>query len=393
MDFLTPLDLQSFFNTLISKCPLWTGQDVYIYIIANPKAGGFTQKRISEKNKVLFLNALGRIKDNPDIVKISNIQVQETTEEVEGSVFAKTILDKVLSEETKKNTQYIIITAGGDGTSLEVQTPFAEAALVNSTVKEKIRNHLTFIRLPLGTGNDGSDGRTLEDTLCRLIEPSHFAYQRVVKVTCGRGEDVSTKKRKIRKYGSLGSESPWYAFNIASIGIDAYITHMTNKTKGVLPGNFYKTWIDLACVFYDFQFPAKPFNISIYDKNDELIGQHNQGISFALLGASGYRTYGSGQKILPDNRSVCITQAMSIFTKLQLKKKFVTGMHTASSKAFFADGTKLVINSDQYILVQMDGEVHLVNPCQYPLIMEQTDPIIKIIECDNAPIKKGIVTL
>ena len=58
MNYLTPLDLQSFFTTLISKCALWAGQDVYIHIIANPKAGGFTQKKISEKNKVLFLNTL-----------------------------------------------------------------------------------------------------------------------------------------------------------------------------------------------------------------------------------------------------------------------------------------------------------------------------------------------
>ncbi len=166
---------------------------------------------------------------------------------------------------------------------------------------------------------------------------------------------------------------------------------MTNKTKDVLPGNFYKTWIDLACVFYDFQFPAKPFKISVYDKNDEQIGQYEKSISFALLGASGYRTYGSGQKILPDSRNVCITQSMSIFTKLKLKKKVVAGMHTTSDKVYFADGTKLVINSNQYILVQMDGEVHLVNPSQYPLIMEQTEPLIKLIECDNAPIKKAII--
>ena len=50
---------------------------------------------------------------------------------------------------------------------------------------------------------------------------------------------------------------------------------------------------------------------------------------------------------------------------------------------------KIKISYNQKILVEMDGEVHLLEPDFYPLYMERTEPIIPIIECNNQEEDKG----
>ena len=122
-----------------------------------------------------------------------------------------------------KGFQYLIVTAGGDGTHLEVQTAILKKSLENPEISAAIKKYITLLRLPLGTGNDGSDGRTMEEAMARLTEPAHFSLQRAIKVwydTTGK-KPVSTSK-----FESLDACPPWYAFNIASIGIDAYITYI-----------------------------------------------------------------------------------------------------------------------------------------------------------------------
>ena len=88
------------------------------------------------------------------------------------------------------------------------------------------------------------------------------------------------------------------------------------------------------------------------------------GIEYALLGVSGYRTYGSKQKVLPNENNVCIAKKMSLLKKLK-------------------------IEYDKKILVQMDGEAHLLSAKNFPIIIERTEPIIRIIENDDTQHNKG----
>ena len=142
-------------------------------------------------------------------------------------------------------------------------------------------------------------------------------------------------------------------------------------------------------MFYGLKYKSGIAKISAFDKDGNVIDTLESGIVFCLLGVSGHRTYGSHQKILPDDRNVCIAKAMPLVTKLILKEKFKSGKHTDNKFAFLCNAEKLEIQYDYPILVQMDGEVHLVGKENFPLIFERTEPVIRIIEKDDAPFYKG----
>ncbi len=316
--------------------------------------------------------------------------VWETDYAGHAGEYAQSVVE--LAKNAAKNEEFLILTAGGDGTSLEVQTVLLKNAFLDKKIKKIVMEKIAVLRLPFGTGNDGSDGRTLDETLSRLTKPSHFAWQRAVKVTYeGKvsKEEFEKDGKKIAEYGSLDADPPWYSFNLASIGIDAFITHMTNKTKGILPGNFYKLWVNLAALFYTLRFPYRDMLVEVFDENGKLLRTIESSLEFCLLGVSGHRTYGSNHKILPTDDNFCATLEMYLAQKLKYMKLFAKGEHFTCPVCFFEKAHKVKITYNEYVLVQMDGEVHILHPKHFPLTMERTEPVIKIIECDDAPYYKG----
>ncbi len=382
--------LKNYLEPLIKGCTLWEKKKLTAIIIANPRAGGFTLKRLA-KEKIPILQRFNEESlSKKDAVSSLEMLVWETKYAGHASEYAQSVVN--LAKDAGKNEEFLVITAGGDGTSLEVQTVLLKNALLDAKTKKIVTQKIAVLRLPFGTGNDGSDGRTLDDTLNRLTKPSHFAWQRAVKVAYeGKvsKEEIEKDGKKIAEYGSLDANPPWYSFNLASVGIDAFITHMTNKTKGVLPGNFYQLWVNLAAVFYGLRFPVRPMFVEVFDEGGKEIRTIDSPLEFCLLGVSGHRTYGSNHLILPSDDTFCATKTMNIIQKLQSLKSFETGEHIHSPLSLFAKAHKIKIAYNEYILVQMDGEVHLLHPKQFPLTMERTEPVIKIIECDDAPFYKG----
>lgn len=394
-ELLTAETLQKYLAPILETCPLWKGKNLSVAIIANPKAGGFTNKKCAEENQAILKKESALAAKRKRVVNNLFFQVIQT--QYAGHAVERTL--QIITESlqiTDKNYESLIITASGDGTSLEVQTALIKACLSNPENKIRIMSKIAILRLPFGTGNDGSDDRTLDKTLRRLTEPSHFAWQRAVKVyyegktpdeiAIQTGRDL---RKKFSKYGSLDDLPPWYAFNIASVGIDAFITYMTNKTKKIVPGDFYQLWVDLACIFYGFRFPPAIMKIEFYDEKNKLIKTQEKAVEFALLGVSGHRQYGSNHPILPHEETFCSVEKMPLLRKLKTKHAFSDGSHYNQPYAQFLQCHKIKIHYDKNILVQMDGEVHLLQKEQFPVIMERTEPIIRIIECDDAPYYKG----
>jgi len=381
-------DLSKYLAPVIKACALWKDKILHVVVIANPAAGGFTRKNIATMHEEVLKRKSEVAAEKPQLCKDFTIKVYETERAGATAVFVQGLVKEAALSESD-DEEYLIITAGGDGTSLEVQTALVHIAFdLGGEYSSLIKNKMTILRLPFGTGNDGSDGWTLDETLSLLEEKSHFACQRAVRVNCRHGSELPTFEYS-HNDESLSADPPWYAFNIASIGIDAFITHMTNRTKSHMPGNFYKIWIDLACMFYGFKYKSGTAKISAYDKDGNVIANLESGIVFCLLGVSGHRTYGSHQKILPDDRNVCIAKKMPLLKKLILKEKFKSGKHVSYKEAFLCNAEKLEIQYDNPILVQMDGEVHLVGKENFPMTFERTEPVIRIIEKDNAPYYKG----
>lgn len=372
-------NLPILFKPILAVCPLWAGKRLFPCIIANPHSGGFTIKKRAENHTKLLLEAGKIVSSRQVCTQIEEFPIFETTCSGHAAEITNSVISRAI--DSRANDEFLIITAGGDGTSLEVQTALIKAAEASPKTKEIISTRISVLRLPFGTGNDGSDGRVFEETLERLIKPSDFVLQKAIKVYYeGSTSTDANKRQQIAEYGSLESLPPWYSFNIASVGIDAFITHNTNKFHDVLPGDFYKLWVDLASVFYDVSFPPASMKVEVYDEKGSIVKEIDENAMFCLLGVSGHRTYGSGQKILPDDRNFCFAKSISVFKKIKMKKLFLTGKHTETGLTILDSASKVCIKYDKCILVQLDGEVHLLQPENFPLVFELTEPIIRTIQ-------------
>lgn len=391
----TTNDLKDNLEIILSTNSLWKNEDLKVFIIANSYAGGFTQKIIAAKNLKTLKSYADKAKESPKSVSSIEIKVLITEYSGHAEKLTNDIIQTIL-DDSKRKTQYLIITAGGDGTSLEVQNAVLKAAFTSDKAKKIVSNKIAVLRLPLGTGNDGSDGRTLDETLSRFFNPSHFALQKAVKVTYEGSmspEEYQQNKKVLDKIKTTNSPQPWYSFNIASVGIDAFITYMTNKTKGVLPGNFYQLWVNLAALFYDTQFKPSKMHIEFYDKDNNIIHTIDSPIEYCLLGVSGHRTYGSNHLILPSEENSCTTTKMKLLSKIINMKAFTDGTHKEKKLSTLLTCEKFKISYNETILAQLDGEVYFITPKMFPLVMEKTEPIIKVIECDNNTIDKGTIPL
>jgi diacylglycerol kinase family enzyme len=220
---------------------------------------------------------------------------------------------------------------------------------------------MAVLRLPMGTGNDGADAAVLDEALEFLINP------------------VSVEKaRALRLVTSSPGKGPFLAFNILSVGLDAFVTHMTNRMKGKLPGDSYKLWVDIASLLYDRIYRGGHMSISASGPDNTVINMEETPLLMAM-GASGKRTYGSGKRILPDERNVCIVRQMSLLRKLALKGLFTGGKHASMPETILMNASVLKFSGREKILAQMDGETVLLFPEDFPAVIELTEPLIPVL--------------
>ncbi|MDR2052268.1 MAG: diacylglycerol kinase [Treponema sp.] len=362
------------YSLIVPECPLrWT-------IIANPGAGGFTiSRRWKEHRETLkaavrkacgankkrkdsgasqtALNAEGNPKElsAPGLIatrdsghagRITGDLLREASAEAAAETGAETPVQPPL---------HLIICAGGDGTSLEVLSCLHNAP-------PELRDRFVILRLPMGTGNDGADSRNLAEALDLLVLPTEPAKIPALRLTT-----------------SIEGKGPFLAFNILSVGLDAFVTHMTNKMKGKFPGDSYKLWVDIASLLYDKVYKVGPMEIHVFD--DKNTGRQILRETPLLLafGASGRRSYGSGKQILPDDRNVCIIRQMPLLRKLALKNLIMTGHHADKAESLFFNAPRIEFWGREPILAQMDGETVLIQRADFPLTIELTEPSIQIL--------------
>jgi diacylglycerol kinase family enzyme len=263
---------------------------------------------------------------------------------------------------------YLIITAGGDGTSLEVLSVLYNAPLA-------LRSSVAVLRLPMGTGNDGADSPELAGALELLIKPSRIEYAPALRLIPAQGGPLSKKD---------DTKSPFLAFNILSVGIDAFITHMTNKMKGKLPGDFYKLWVDIASLLYDRLYTVGFLDVRALDEHGGEVRSFREKLLLLAVGISGHRTYGSQKKILPDDRNICAVKQMSLLRKLALKGLFTTGTHINKPEAILFNAHRVEFSGAYPILAQMDGETVLLQREDFPAVIEMTERVIPILKLANA---------
>lgn len=349
-----PEELATSIYRLLERSPAFPGESMAVDLVANPKAGGFVRPAYSKRHAAALADLEAKAAAMPRRGTPVSLRLHLTERSGHASEIARGIVEDARRDPAA--SRRIVMTAGGDGTSLEAATSLVE-------LPEPERSRFAILRLPMGTGNDGSDGRELGPCLGRLLGPMAYEARPALRVV-PRGE---------------GGKRPMWSFNIASVGLDAFVCEMTNKLKAIFPGDFFKFWVDVSSIFYDRIWPPAPMSVAAFDSAGAQVDSFEEPCLLVAVGASGHRTYGSNTPIFPDDDNVCSIRQMPLFKKLALKERLTTGRHRGLDIVRLFSATRVRIDYGERILLQREGEVTTLEPADFPLEMQVTKPIYNVL--------------
>jgi diacylglycerol kinase family enzyme len=350
---MRPEELHSAIERLLAHSPAFPGESLVIDLIANPRAGGFTRPTYAKKRLAELAELEERARDLPLRPEPVTVNLRLTERSGHASDIARSIAAEARGDPA--GLRRIILTAGGDGTSLET-------ASVLAALSPDERSRLSLVRLPFGTGNDGSEGRELDAALGRFLGPLVLEERPALRVLPN----------------PAGGKAALYAFNIASVGLDAFVCHMTNKLKTTFPGDSYKLWVDLSSVLYDRIWPPSIFKAKAFGASGEVTATIEDRILLFAVGVTGHRSYGSNKPILPDDDNACAVLQMPLLKKLALKGRISSGGHRGLDVVRLFSGMRFELDYPTGILLQCDGEVVELTAADFPLVMEVTEPLYNV---------------
>jgi diacylglycerol kinase family enzyme len=216
-----------------------------------------------------------------------------------------------------------------------------------------------FIRLPLGTGNDGADSRDLGKTIATLL---------------GHGEEAYDGSVEVKPTGM----SVIRGFNIASIGLDAYIAYLTNRLKGKFGGDLYKVIADVTTLFYEQIVGAGPMRVTTTDADGTEI-EHNGRFMICAIGVSGHREYGGGKRVLPGEENVCLIDRVGLLGKIRLKSLFYRAEHPGEPNVTMRSARTVVVHYQGRIPLQVDGETVWLREDNFPVRFTVREPQIPVL--------------
>ena len=321
----------------------------HIHFVVNVVAGGVSKKK-------RFLNSAKVVRDVAAGV-IGGVDLPPITRSIhltEGPGHAAQITGIILDE--PESDGRLIISIGGDGTHREVCSAFAER--LGDTSGPDRRNIVLF-RMPMGTGNDGADAFETE-TACGILQRGGALRSAgAVRVT------------------ATGMHA-MYAFNVTSIGIDAYVTDTSNRMKNAVPGDIYKVIADAATLFYEPVYGVDEVELTITDDNGRQT-EHRDRYILVAMGPTGNRCYGNGKRILPTDNNLCAIRTVSLPKKIAMKKHVYEGTHVGLPGTLSAQVKSMVVNYRRRVPLQLDGEGVWLSPENFPVRFERVDNAIPVL--------------
>ncbi|MFP4301645.1 MAG: diacylglycerol/lipid kinase family protein [Spirochaetaceae bacterium] len=259
-------------------------------------------------------------------------------------------VDELCRDSWERNEPLDIASCGGDGTHAEVlesAEPWAERGL---TVR--------VVRWPMGTGNDAADAGTVRELLHRL-ERREFCEGVEALV-------VTTRRSAVRR-----------AYNIASIGVDAFITDLTHRLRHMVPGNIYKHVADVSVLFYEQLIGVGPMEIEFSGPSGSgtLIGRY----MLLAVGAGAPRTYGNHMRVLPDERNLCAIERGHIGRKVVMKRRFYAGRHVRDPKTKMARMRSASVHYGKRVPMQLDGEAIWLAKEDFPLSLRVEAGLVRVL--------------
>lgn len=362
---MCPESLAEGIQTIVEHTPAFPESALIVDIIANPKAGGFKRPRFASRRNTELKHIVGLAGALPARAKEVLVRLHLTERCGHAAALAQRVIER--STANGRDSLHLIMTAGGDGTSLET----AERLLY---LPEDKRNRFALLRLPLGTGNDGSEGRNLIASLGRFLHPLAFERRPAVRVSPA----------------AEGGKTPLWAFNIASVGLDAYVADKTNRLKALFPGDSYKFWLNIATLLYDKAYKVAPMGLKVWpDEREEPSHSSRKERLFVAMGASGNRQYGSNKRILPGPENVITVRQTSLIRKLLAKGPIESGRHAGVPEVEHFSARKIELEYAENILLQCDGETATLARCDFPLIMERLPDLYNAIVPAQGPERQG----
>lgn len=332
------------FSLSVEKAPL------IVDVIANPHAGFFKRQATVEKILQELEQKLVDLRQRFPRRKVEINRVHFT----EYPGHARIITEQILNREARafSGIEHLLIGCGGDGTSNEICTSLVAA-------DDSVLGRLKLLRLPLGTGNDSADALTFAEAYDLILGSQRTVKSGALRVTAASGTEL-------------------YAFNVGSIGLDAYIVGLTNRFKRVIPGDAYKVMVDLGTLFYEQRIHPGAMDIRVLRDGKETRFESFVP-SMVVVGVSGRRTYGGHMAVLPGPENVCLVGAMSIWKKMRSKKRFFQGRHGELAEVRFCSADALDVSYAGRIPLQLDGELSWLEPRDFPLSFRVLPPMINVL--------------
>lgn len=236
----------------------------------------------------------------------------------------------------------VCISFGGDGTHNELMSSFVGD------------DRVLFYRLPAGTGNDavGSDLASVLHSATVADRPQNLG-----------AIEVRTRSER------------FYAFNIASVGLDAYITATRNRLKSFLPGNAYRLVTDISVLSYERIVGLTDSALWI-----DGVAQPKGRRMLVAMGVDAPRTYGDHMLVLPGADNVCEIGPVTMRKRVRLKRLFLAGRHVAEPEVTMHRASQLTMEYERSLPIQMDGEAVWLAGNQFPLGMKTLPSSVQVVD-------------
>ena len=349
MDKHQLLSLTDDLTRIVSSSPWNVERFNHIHFVVNVVAGGVSKRTRFLRSAGIVRTFAAGVEEGDELSPITR-----SIHLTEGPGHAVQITGTILDE--PESDGRLIVSIGGDGTHREVCSAFAERLGDTSWLD---RRNIVLFRMPMGRGNDGADAFETE-AACEIL---------------GRGGGLrSAGAVRVTPTGM----HPMYAFNVTSIGIDAYVTDTSNRMKNAVPGDIYKVIADAATLFYEPVYGVDEVELTITDDSGTQ-SEHRDRFILVAMGPSGNRCYGNGKRILPTRNNLCAIRTVSLPKKIAMKKHVYEGTHVGLPGTLSTDVHTMVVNYRRRVPLQLDGEGVWLSPENFPVRFERVDAAIPVL--------------
>ncbi|MFP4378453.1 MAG: diacylglycerol/lipid kinase family protein, partial [Spirochaetales bacterium] len=269
-------ELEAAFCEALESTALFPAQELAVTIVVNPFAGCFSTERRAKRTIARICDVIGESRG--ETVERDRVEVVFQYTHYVGH--AHELVARRLAEVHMQ--KHLVLSAGGDGTHSEVMSAYIEWAESASAAD---RERVIISRFPLGTGNDGAETRDLRRAILALTGKADTRL-------AGHMTIAATGIHLLR------------GFNIASIGLDAYIAAVTNRIKRMFRGDLYKVVADVATLFYE-QIVGVDHMRLLIESADGARAELTGPFMLMAAGVSGHREYGGGKMVLPGDENLC----------------------------------------------------------------------------------------